>query len=187
MAAVFVTSVLGAPVRALARQARVPDLDGRLVDPFQIAHETKAVALLFLSVDCPISNRYAPDIRRLYDEYSKRGVSVWLIYPNPAESSDAIRRHLKSFGYPARALRDPAQALIGLARATITPEAAVFDRRGALVYHGRIDDRYVDVGLQRPAPTTHDFEEALAATVVGRPVRQPTAQAIGCFIADFLR
>ena len=172
---------------ATAGQARLPGLDNRLVDPFQAPADTKAIVFLFLSVDCPISNRYAPEIRRLYDTFAKNGVLFWLIYPNPAESSEAIRNHLKAFAYPARALRDPAQALIRLAKATVTPEAAVFDRRGTLVYRGRIDDRYVNVGLQRPAPTTHDLEEALAATVAGRPVPRPATQAVGCFIADFLR
>jgi hypothetical protein len=190
-----VAAILGASAFALsaaapvapAERMRLPDLDRRLVDPFEASADTNAIVFLFLSVDCPISNRYAPEIRRLFGAFAARGVRLWLIYPNPAESSAAIRRHLEAFAYPGRALRDPAQAIIGLAKATVTPEAAVFDRRGTLVYHGRIDDRYVNVGLQRPAPTTHDLEEALGLVVAGRPVPQPATQAVGCFIADFLR
>ena len=68
---------------------------------------------------------------------------------------------------------------------TITPEAAVYDRQGRRIYLGRVDDRYVALGLERPAPTRHDLEEALDATLAGKPVRQPTAPAVGCFIADF--
>jgi hypothetical protein len=43
----------------------------------------------------------------------------------------------------------------------------------------------VSLGLERPAPTRHDLEEALDDTLAGRPVRQATAPAVGCFIADF--
>ena len=40
----------------------------------------------------------------------------------------------------------------------ITPEVAVFDREGhQLIYDGRIDDWYVDLGRVAPAPTTHEL------------------------------
>jgi hypothetical protein len=68
------------------------------------------------------------------------------------------------------------------ARATVTPEAAVFDRSGRLVYHGRIDDRHVDFGVDRPAPTTRDLDDALGALLDGRPVPRASAPAIGCAI-----
>jgi hypothetical protein len=58
---------------------------------------------------------------------------------------------------------------------------------GRVVYRGRIDDRYVDLGLERPAATTHDLADALAAVVAGKPVPHPNTQAVGCFIADFAR
>lgn len=177
---------------ALARDGsrgalRFADLDNHLVDPFDAPPDTKATVFLFVSTDCPVSNRYAPEVRRLYDLFAPKGVLFWLIYPNPAESAEAIRTHIAAFAYPPRALRDPHQALVRLARATVTPEAAVFDRGRRLVYHGRIDDRYVNLGLERPAPTRHDLEDALSATLAGRKAPQPVTQAVGCFLADFLR
>ena len=98
----------------------------------------------------------------------------------------AIRDHLVSFGYPMRALRDPAHALAKLVRATVTPEAVVVvgDR---IVYRGRIDDRYVELGVQRPAPTRRDLEDALTAVLAGKAVQPQTTQAVGCVIADLLR
>jgi len=162
------------------------DLNGRPVDPFQTTASSKAVVFLFTATDCPISNRYAPEVQRLYAEFAAKGVRFWLVYPNPAESADAIRAHEKSFGYPAEALRDPKQQLVKLAKATVTPEAAVFVN-GRLVYHGRIDDRIVDLGLERPSPTMHDLDEALTAVLAGKPVARPATQAVGCFIADFAR
>ena len=170
---------------ASAPGLRLPDLDNRLVDPFRTAADTRAIAFLFISVDCPISNRYAPEIRRLNEKFGQRGVVFRLVYPNPAESPEAIRGHLKDYRYPASAIRDPRQQLARFAAATITPEAAVYDRQGRRLYLGRIDDRYVALGLERPAPTRHDLEEALDATLAGTPVPQPTAPAVGCFIADF--
>jgi hypothetical protein len=166
---------------------RLPDLDNRLVDPFQSLPELKATVFLFLSVDCPISNRYAPEIRRLHDSLTPRGIGFRIVYPNPAELPAAIRIHLKEYNLPAVALRDPEQELAKYANATITPEAAVYDREGRRVYLGRIDDRYVSLGVQRPAATQHDLADALAALLAGRGVAQARTPAVGCFIADFAR
>src|SRR5262249_24959657 len=155
------------------------DVDGREVRPLQ---EPAAAASVFLFVrtDCPISNRYAPEVRRLHERFAARGVVFWLVYPAPAESPEAIRAHVKAFGYPMRALRDPEHALTAAAGARVTPESAVYaTSNGAarLVYHGRIDDRQVDFGRARPAPTRRDLEDVLAAVVEGRPAPVASAPA----------
>jgi hypothetical protein len=166
---------------------RVPDLDGTLVDPLAPSPATKATVLLFVSTDCPISNRYAPDIRKLHDTFAKQGVAFWLAYPNPADAVSDIRDHLKSFSYPGTALRDVKHELVKRAGATITPEAVVYDGKGALTYRGRIDDRYSAVGISRDTPTRHDLQDAIAATLAGKPIKENRTQAVGCYIADFLR
>ena len=111
----------------------------------------------------------------------------WLVYPNPADSPEMIREHLKAFAYPTGALRDPRHELVKLSHVTVTPEAAVFTPGGRIVYRGRIDDRYVDIGQDRQVPTRRDLEEALTATLGGKPAPQPITRAVGCLVADFLR
>ena len=174
-------------VAAPAGAPRVLDLDNHPVDPFRAPAGTTAIVFLYVSVECPISNRYAPDIRRLHETFSARGLLFRIIYPNPVESPAMIRAHLKDYGLPPLALRDPKQELAQFTGATITPEAAVYDLQGRRLYLGRIDDRYVNLGLQRPAATEHDLEDALIETLAGRSVRHATAPAVGCYIADFSR
>ena len=170
-----------------AADVRLPDLDDRAVDPFRAPTGTKALDFIFVSVECPISNRYAPEVRRLHERFAAQGVEFSLVYPNPMEPVTAIRRHLKDYSYPMRALRDPRQELAKIARATITPEAAVFDAGGRALYRGRIDDRYVSLGVERPVATRRDLDEALTDIVAGKVPRQATTQAVGCYIADFVR
>ena len=189
----FVRSIIAVPLAVLlgsilaAADVRLPDLDDRAVDPFKVPAGTKAVAFVFVSVECPISNRYAPEVRRLHEKFAAQGVEFSLVYPNPMEAVTAIRRHLKDYSYPMRALRDPRQELAKVAGATITPEAAVFDARGRLLYRGRIDDRYVSLGVERPVATRRDLDEALTDVVAGKAPRQAATPAVGCYIADFAR
>ena len=96
-------------------QVRVHALDGAaLVDPFAAPAGTKAIVFLFTSTDCPISNRYAPEVRRLAETFGAQGVVFRLVYPNPAEAAPAIREHMAAFAYAgaAQALRDPEHALV---------------------------------------------------------------------------
>ena len=84
-------------------ELRVVDLDGRRVDPFAAAPGVRANAFVFTTTDCPIANRYAPEIRRLYDTFAKQGIRFWLVYANPRESADAIREHAQKFSLSADA------------------------------------------------------------------------------------
>jgi hypothetical protein len=171
-------------------QVRVQGLDGgpSTVDPFAAPDAIKVIVFLFTSTDCPISNRFAPEVRRLATAFAPQGVLFRLVYVNPAEDATAIREHMAAFAYAGatQAIRDSKLALARFVGATITPEAAVY-AGGRVVYRGRIDDRYVDLGVERPVPTTHDLADALAAVVSGKPVPHPTTQAVGCFIADLAR
>jgi hypothetical protein len=185
--ALLVTCVVGAlPAPAAPPPGSAPlrllDLDGQRVDPF--AGEAAARVFLFVRGDCPISNRYAPEMSRIFDDYAPRGVRFSLVYPDPDEQAADIRRHVAEYGYPFGALRDPEHSLVALAGARITPEVAVYRPDGRLAYRGRIDDRWADFGKSRPAATRQDLREALEAVLAGRPVDPPTTDAVGCYISD---
>jgi hypothetical protein len=166
----------------------VQELSGAPLDALQAPAGTKAIVFLFTSTDCPISNRYAPEVRRIAESFASKGVVFRLVYPNPAEDAKAIREHMTAFSYAgvAEAVRDPRLALVKFVGATVTPEAAIFTN-GHIVYRGRIDDRYVDLGRERPAPTERDLFDALTAIVAGKPAPHAKTQAVGCFISDFAR
>ena len=172
----------------------VTDLDGRSVDPFDGAPVTVA---LFIDSDCPVSNRYAPELERLYVRYAPEGIRFWLVYPDPDIDAQTIREHMRAFGYTFPALMDPEHALVRRAKATVTPEAGIFLADGSLVYHGRIDNRYVDLTRRRPEATEHDVADVLDALLAEKPVKaswNPAAgrslgtmssPGVGCYIRDF--
>jgi thiol-disulfide isomerase/thioredoxin len=158
------------------------DLAGKPVDPLR-ANPGKPAVLIFVRTDCPISNRYAPTIQRLSAQYAGKA-AFWLVYPDKSESSAAIEQHLRDYEYKLPALHDPQHALVKLGQAQITPEVAVFDASGQLVYHGRIDNWYVTFGHARPAPTTHELDDALQAILKGNKPQVATASGVGCYISD---
>ena len=158
------------------------DLRGRPVDPFT-STDGRAVVLLFVRTDCPISNRYAPTIQRLQQEFRGKA-NFWLVYPDANESAAQIRTQHQEFHFSLPALRDVHRDLVKRAHASITPEGAVFDSAGKLIYHGRIDNWYEDFGRSRPSPTTHELENAIRNTLGGKATVPDHANAVGCYISD---
>lgn len=171
------------PGKATAPSIQVLDLEGRSTDPFAKT-ESKATVFVFVSVECPVCNSYAPEIRRLAEEFAPKGVNFRLIYPNADESAEAVRKHLKDYAYKLEALRDPQHELVKAAQVQTTPEAAVFVPGKGRVYRGRIDDRYVELGKTRRRATEQDLREAVLAVLRGKPIARPVTRAIGCYIQD---
>ncbi|HWI17832.1 MAG TPA: hypothetical protein VNT81_08795 [Vicinamibacterales bacterium] len=140
---------------------------------------------VFTTTDCPISNRYAPEIQRLAARFASQAEFV-LVYPVPGDSDAKIRDHKKKFAYALESVRDADLKLVKLTGATVTPEVAVMDGQ-RLLYRGRIDDRYIEFGRERIKPTQRDLEDALTAAIAGKPMPVKQTQAIGCFIADLVK
>jgi len=173
-----------APVSVFADKAQTAvDLSGTAIDPLTDI-TNKAVVLIFVSSECPISNRYAPEIRRLHERFSADGMKFWLVYPNADDSPPAIRQHTNDYKFACAPLRDPAHLLVKRAKATVTPEAAVFLSDGRLAYHGRIDNRNVSFGKERPEATQHDLQDVLEAIASGKQPTGVSTRAIGCYIAE---
>ena len=162
--------------------SRVTDLEGRPAAPLATAADHRATVLLFITHDCPISNGYAPEIRRLCDAFGPRGVAFYLVYSDPSVTPVEARQHYHDYAYTCAALLDPDHELARLAGATITPEAAVFLPNRQRIYRGRIDDLYVDLGKPRFHATSNDLRDVLDAIAKNQPLTARTTPAIGCHI-----
>lgn len=165
-------------------EGRVLDLDGEPVDPLA-TEGAKATVLFFVSTHCPIANRYAPTMRRLFEGWQAQGVAAYLVYPDPDDEPVAIREHQAEYALPLPAVRDPAHLLVQRAGVRVTPEAAVFGPgTSAPAYRGRIDDRAVEFGKVRAEATTHELSDAVVAVLAGERPQPAAGPAIGCYISD---
>jgi peroxiredoxin len=142
----------------------------------------RAVVLAFISIDCPISNSYAPELQRVRADYSGRGIKFYAVQPDANRELEDDRKYVADFGYTFPLLLDPRQTLTRIAKASIMPQVVVLSSHGDILYSGRIDDRYVAIGNARYAATRNDLREALDAVLAGKPVAHPKTQAVGCVI-----
>ena len=150
----------------------------------RLGSQAQVVALVFISSECPISYNMAPDIQRIYRKFSTNAVQFLLVYPNPSDSEERIAKHRREYRMGAPFVRDFDHSLVKKTGVTITPEAAVLDRQGTVVYRGRINDRFLSIGRARPEVTTHDLEEAIRAALAGQSPKNFSTRAIGCYIEE---
>jgi thiol-disulfide isomerase/thioredoxin len=159
----------------------------RAVDVEGVSHclatapDVKATAVIFLSTQCPISNKYIPELNRLAESHAGDGVRIFAVLSDPSLSRDAARQYVKEFQITFTVLFDDSGELAAHLHPTVTPEAFALDRAGIVQYHGRIDDLWADLRKQKVTATTHDLTDALAAISAGTTPSVSHTTPIGCF------
>jgi thiol-disulfide isomerase/thioredoxin len=159
------------------------DLNDARHRPFEL-QSNRAVVVIFVLHDCPISNRYAPEIQRLADEFASKRIPFYLIHVDPQLSTADAKKHAKEYHYKLPVLVDRRHELVKQLKATTAPEAFVIGAEKKVLYRGRIDDRYAAVGKPRSQVQRQDLRLALAAVAAGKPVEVAETKAIGCYIPE---
>lgn len=174
-------AVFAAEAAPPARLIEFTDLTGNQQTPLA-APDRKASVLFFVLPDCPISNAYAPEMKRIADEYAKKDVATFVVYVEPDLTEVDARKHARDYGYGCPVIHDSKLQLVKATGVTIAPEVCVLGPDGSRLYRGRIDNLYAGLGKRRPKATQHDLRDALDAVLAGHPVPQETTTAIGCYI-----
>jgi hypothetical protein len=162
--------------------AAVRDIDGVLREPFKV-EKSHLEALFFVTNDCPVSNYYSHEIRRICDDYATRGVGCALVYTDPTMTDEQARQHAAEYGHGAYPkIVDRAHVLVKATGAAINPTAVVVKPDASIAYRGRIDNFYAAIGKQRRVVTEHDLRDALDAVIAGKPVAKAETSPVGCYI-----
>lgn len=154
----------------------LPDVSGQERSLKSLAGK-KGTVLLFIAVQCPISNAYNDRMEKLAQDYKAKGIAVIGINSNVKEDADAIRGHAAENKLTFPILKDPANKIADKLGASVTPEAYFLDANNKLLYHGRIDNSRNADQIE-----TSDLRNAVEAALAGKAVEKTEAKAFGCTI-----
>lgn len=143
--------------------------------------DQKAIVLVFLSFECPMSTDYCPKLADLAKAYRERGVAFVGLCIND-ENTAQVAKFAKDFALPFPLYKDNQYRARDALKAKVTPEAFVLDKDFVLRYRGRIDNNYVARLKKVGQVTRHDLQQALDELLAGKPVSEPATQALGCAI-----
>lgn len=161
----------------------LPGIDGRAHTQAEFSG-SKAAVFLFIAAECPISNRYAPEVNSIVAGYSRQNIAFYAVHSEPDLPRETAAKHASEFGFQFPVLLDPAQVLATRFGVRMTPTVLVTSPSGEVLYRGRIDNRYLDFGKFRNAGITPDLRNALDSVLKGRPVELPLTKTVGCAIPE---
>ncbi len=172
------TSDIPAPpaIGAAIEDFTLPDVDGkdRALNSLKGKNGT---VLIFIAVQCPVSNAYNERMEKLAQDYKARGINVVGINANNTEDASAVKAHATEKHLTFPILKDPGNKIADRLGASKTPEAYFLDTNNKLLYHGRIDNSKDPAGVN-----ASDLRNALDAALAGKPIEKTTASAFGCTI-----
>lgn len=138
---------------------------------------TKAIVIMFISTQCPVSNDYNSRMQSLFEEYSKKGIAFIGINSNKEESVEEIKKHSEKNNLTFLILKDFDNKIADKFNAQVTPEIFVLNPNFELLYHGRIDD-----SRKIEKVTEHNLKETLEAILSGKEIPKKETKAFGCTI-----
>jgi peroxiredoxin len=189
LAALFLITAAVIAGSGRSNEVPAPPAIGATVDEFTLPdvngqeHTLKSLkgkngtVLIFIAVQCPVSNAYNDRMEKLAEDYKDKGIAVIGINANSSEDAATIKAHAAEKHLTFTILKDVGNKVADKLGAARTPEAYFLDGNNKLLYHGRIDNS------QNPdAIESNDLRNALDSSLAGKPVEKPEAKAFGCSI-----
>lgn len=137
---------------------------------------------LFLLDDCVICQSYTPELIRLDSIYNSSFDFVGY-FPNFVSKKEKITAFKEKYAIPFELKTDYFKTLVKKYEISVTPEVVVVDNSSEeVLYKGRIDDEFVQIGKRRRVILNKDLENALKDIQAGRKVAVNETVAVGCFI-----
>ncbi|UUO04746.1 redoxin domain-containing protein [Blastopirellula sp. J2-11] len=174
------------PQQPLAENISLLDSTGE-IHPLAAASPKQARVFVFVTGECPISRGYFPLLGRLDKQWNtpESKVSLRAVWADVTDTPAEIRQFAKEFSIDLPILVDRDGQLGQRFQTKFVPEAFVLDADGKLVYRGRIDDMYREIGRKRPEASENTLADAVAAVVAGLPVKAAVTEAVGCFYESY--
>lgn len=138
---------------------------------------SKAIVIIFVATQCPVSNAYNSRMEKLYEEYKTKGVAFIGINSNKQESIEEIKEHAKKNNLNFVILKDFNNIIADKLNASVTPEVFVLNPDFEILYHGRIDDSRKEEEVK-----SEDLKNALNEILAGKKVTKTVTKAFGCTI-----
>src|SRR4030095_10795925 len=154
----------------------LPDVDGTNRTLASLKGKNGSV-ILFIAVQCPVSNAYNERMEQLAQDFQAKGINVIGINSNVTDDAAAVKAHAVEHKFSFVVLKDPGNKIADRLGAKVTPEAYFLDANNKLVYHGRIDNSKDPAGVN-----SSELRDAMNLVLAGKPVEKTGAASFGCTI-----
>ncbi|MCX6198087.1 MAG: redoxin domain-containing protein [Bacteroidetes bacterium] len=151
---------------------------------FSVRASDSISVYIFLSETCPICKSQTLTLRQLYSEYSAKGVSFIGLFPNQEYSTnESIQQFGKKYKLDFELKRDEGQKMVKNFSATTNPQIFVVRKSTQqILYKGKMDNGFENIGKKRQVITEHYLRDALESILQKKEIVVKETQPVGCFI-----
>jgi hypothetical protein len=145
--------------------------------PFQV--------IIFMAVDCPITQKYMSAFKELALTYQSQQVTVTGYFP-AGLTKKSEKEFRAEYQIPAqiKLVDDKKRDVTNRYGATITPEVVLIDKNKMVIYQGAFDNWFFELGRYRLEITEHYLVDAIEAASKGAMPVITKTEAIGCLIQN---
>lgn len=157
------------------------DVSGKKVGLYSL--KAKAIMVVFMCNHCPFVQAKMDEMKRLFDEYGKKGVVCIGICSNdvenyPMDDFAHMKKELEEKKFAHYYLWDQTQEIAHAYGAACTPDPFLMDGKFMLVYHGRLND---SMGPLMKAKN-FEMEDGIKAVLLGKKPARDFVPSVGCSI-----
>lgn len=132
---------------------------------------------VFLSARCPCSGSHEPVLKKIYEEYSPKGVQIIGIHSNMDEDATLTKTHFLKSALPFPVIQDRENYYANRLNALKTPHVFVFSKTGEILYRGGVDDSQTHIGAKKDY-----LRIVLEAWVQEKELPYQETRSLGCVI-----
>jgi peroxiredoxin len=155
----------------------LPDVNGNK-HSLKEFKDSKAIVVMFIATQCPISNAYNKRMAKLYNKYKEKNIAFIGINSNKQEGIEEIKNHAEENSLNFTILKDDKNKIADMFEASFTPEIYVLNSSTyEILYHGRIDDSRDESKVENT-----DLSNALDELLAGKKITVAKTKAFGCTI-----
>ncbi len=142
----------------------------------------KPIIYFFLLEECVICQSYSLKMIELHKEFNSDFDFIG-VFPNFISKPQNIQNFIADYHIPFPYKTDYYKSLVNKFGVKVTPEIVIFDElKNEILYKGRIDNEFFDIGRRRRSGISDDLKNALLQIKRGEKVDPKFTDAIGCII-----
>lgn len=147
---------------------------------YKLGHEgQKAVVLIFIDPECPVSVYYASKMNALAELADSLNISYYGLFSSPYLDMDKAASFIRDYRIEFGVLMDAKGQVAKALGPEVVPEVYIINAENRLIYKGAINNEFAALGKRREAGITEYVEDILSQSEFYKVIH-PFTYAVGC-------
>ena len=164
----------------LAAESHLSDAWGKRVGLEEV-WDSEHLVLLVMGTECPLARLYVGRFQELAEEFRDEPCDFIMVDANIQDSLLDLQRFADANRIKLPLLKDVDQSFVERLAAVRTPESFILNRKGEVIYRGRVDDQY-QIGIIRPQVGRRDLQIAIRESLASTKITLENTPVQGCLI-----